>query len=116
MKGLKKKYLKVFEKKKSKNKFFFTHFDYYKSWSSSGSRLESIICGSGFSENRSETLLFSTVLDFHVHLPFPYARLDFYVLVPAERRPDVNVPGHGLLFEKEVVDPGLDVGAEAGDG
>ncbi len=28
----------------------------------------------------------------------------------------MNVPGHGLLFAEEAVDPGLDVGAEAGDG
>jgi hypothetical protein len=28
----------------------------------------------------------------------------------------VNVPGHGLLLAEEVVNPGFDVGADAGDG
>ena len=50
------------------------------------------------------------------YVPFLHARLDLNVLVPAEDDPDVNVPGLGLLLAEEVVHPGLDVGAEAGDG
>ncbi len=50
------------------------------------------------------------------YVPFLHARLDLHVLVPAEDDPDVNVPGLGLLLAEKVVHPGLDVGAEAGDG
>ena len=54
--------------------------------------------------------------EIQANSPFLHARLDLDGLVARVDDPDVDLAGVGLLLPQEVVDPGLDVGAEAGDG
>ena len=51
-----------------------------------------------------------------VGLPFLHARLDLHIFVATDDDADVDVARVGLLRAEEVVDPGLDVGAQPGDG
>ena len=47
--------------------------------------------------------------------PLFHPRLDLDLLVPGEHDPNVDISGVGLLLPQEIVDPGLDVRAEASD-
>ena len=45
--------------------------------------------------------------------PGLHPRLDLDLFITREHDSDVDIPGLGLLLPQEVVDPGLDVGAES---
>ena len=45
--------------------------------------------------------------------PGLHPRLDLDLFIPREHDSDVDIPGLCLLLPQEVVDPGLDVGAES---
>ena len=45
--------------------------------------------------------------------PGLHPRLDLDLFIPREHDSDVDIPGLSLLLPQEVVDPGLDVGAES---
>ena len=47
--------------------------------------------------------------------PLFHSRLDLDLFVSGEHDPNVDISGVGLLLPQEIVDPGLDVRAEAGD-